>query len=235
MSGLVRAAQRLNGFRRVHRNSGRQLCAPRKELRRTPLRFLLGVSSTATNFLGRPPGSPPAAWFSVPQYFGMANLSLEAPANPNLLLSSGTTTGNPLASGHLFFSDVNFASTADASAGRELMFAIAGPDIQVYNSFFLSGSNQAFDINYGDGAIVSGNQIVLNNFTGLGISDSQNVIFEDNLTYSQNPLGQGTNGTSGGSGLSVSRGNNQYGRPHFRGTSISATTPSGIWARMVSR
>ena len=176
-----------------------------------PFEVLVGCSSTATNFLGRPPGSPPAAWFSVPQYFGMANLSLEAPANPNLLLSSGTTTGNPLASGHLFFSDVNFASTADASAGRELMFAIAGPDIQVYNSFFLSGSNQAFDINYGDGAIVSGNQIVLNNFTGLGISDSQNVIFEDNLTYSQNPLGQGTNGTSGGSGLSVSRGNHQYG------------------------
>jgi hypothetical protein len=176
-----------------------------------PFEVLVGSSSTATNFLGRPPGSPPAAWFSVPQHFGMANLSLRAPANPSLLLSSGTATGNPLASGHLFFSDVKFASTADASAGRELMFAVAGPDIQVYNSFFLSGSNQAFDINYGDGAIVSGNQIVLNNFTGLGISDSQNVIFERNLTYSQNPLGQGANGTSGGSGLSVSRGNNQYG------------------------
>jgi hypothetical protein len=91
------------------------------------------------------------------------------------------------------------------------MFAIAGPDNQVYNSFFLSGSNQAFDIKYGDGAIASGNQIVLNNFTGLGISDSQNVIFERNLTYSQNPLGQGANRTSGGSGLSVSQGNNQYG------------------------
>jgi hypothetical protein len=176
-----------------------------------PFEVLVGSSSTATNFLGRPPGSPPAAWFSVPQHFGMANLSLSAPANPSLLLSSGTATGNPLFSGHLFFSDVKFASTADASAGSELMFAIAGPDIQVYNSLFLSGSNQAFDINYGDGAIVSGNQIVLNNFTGLGISDSQNVIFERNLTYSQNPLGQGANGTSGGSGLSVSRGNNQYG------------------------
>ena len=176
-----------------------------------PFEVLVGSSSTATNFLGRPPGSPPAAWFNVPQYFGMANLSLQAPANPSLLLSSGTTTGDPLTSGHLFFNNVNFASTADASGGRESMFAIAGPDIQVYNSSFLSGSNQDLDIFYGDGGIVSGDQFVLNNWTGLGIQDSQNVIFEDNLTYSQNPLGQGGNGTSGGSGLSVSRANNQYG------------------------
>jgi hypothetical protein len=176
-----------------------------------PFEVLVGASSTATNFLGRPPGSPPAAWFNIPQYFGMANLSLQAPANPSLLLSSGTTTGNPLTSGHLFFNNVNFASSADASGGRESMFAIAGPDIQVYNSFFLSGSNQDLDIFYGDGGIVSGNHFVLNNWTGLGIQDSQNVIFEDNLTYSQNPLGQGGNGTSGGSGLSVSRANSQYG------------------------
>ena len=141
----------------------------------------------------------------------MENLSLQAPANPNLLLSSGTTTGNPLTSGHLFFANVNFSSTSDASNGAEQMFAIAGPDIQVYNSTFLSGSNQAFDIFYGDGGIVSGNQIILNNWTGLAISDSQNIIFENNLTYSQNPLGQGNLKHSGGSGLSIGRSNNQYG------------------------
>jgi hypothetical protein len=176
-----------------------------------PFEVLVGASSTTTNFLGRPPGPPPAAWFNIPQYFGMANLSLEAPANPSLLLSSGTITGNPLTSGHLFFNNVHFASSADASGGRESMFAIAGPDVQVYNSFFLSGSNQDLDIFYGDGGIASGNHFVLNNWTGLGIQDSQNVIFEENLTESQNPLGQGGNGTSGGSGLSVSRANSQYG------------------------
>jgi hypothetical protein len=176
-----------------------------------PFEVLVGSSSTATNFVGQPRGSPPAAWFNIPQYFGMANLSLRAPANPNLLLSSGTTTGNPLTSGHLFFNNVHFASTLDATNGAESMFALAGPDIQVYNSFFLSGSFQDLDISYGDGGIVSGNHFVLNNWTGLGIADSQNEIFEDNLTYSQNPLGQGSNGTSGGSGLSVSRGNNQFG------------------------
>ncbi len=173
---------------------------------------LVGSSATATNFVGRPSGVPPVAWFNTPQYFGMENLSLQAPANPNLLLSSGTTTGNPLTSGHLFFANVNFSSTSDASNGAEQMFAIAGPDIQVYNSTFISGSNQAFDIFYGDGGIVSGNQIILNNWTGLAISDSQNIIFEGNLTYSENPLGQGNNGTSGGSGLSITRGNSQWGQ-----------------------
>jgi hypothetical protein len=92
------------------------------------------------------------------------------------------------------------------------MFSLAGPDIQVYNSYFLSTSNQVFDINFGDGGVASGNHFVLNNWTGLGITDSQNIIFENNLTDSQNPLGQGSNGTSGGSGLSISRANSQWGQ-----------------------
>jgi hypothetical protein len=177
-----------------------------------PYEVLVGSSSTSTNFIGRPRNLPPVAWFNVSPYFGMANLSLTAPANPNLLLTPGIQTGNPLTSGHLFFNGVNFTSTSDASNGAESMFALAGPDIQVYNSFFLSNSNQVFDINYGDGGIVSGNEIVVNNYTGLGISDSQNIIFEKNRTHSQNTPGQGKGGHSGGTGLSISRGNSQWGQ-----------------------
>jgi hypothetical protein len=177
-----------------------------------PYEVLLGSSPTLTKFVGQPKASPPTAWFTVPQYFGMANLALVAPANPNLLLSSGTTTGNPLTCGHLFFNNISFSSTSDASNGAESMFALAGPDIQVYNSYFLSNSNQVFDINFGDGGIVSGNHMVLDNWTGMGISDTQNIIFEGNLTDSQNQPGQGSGGHSGGSGLSVSRGNSQYGQ-----------------------
>jgi hypothetical protein len=177
-----------------------------------PFEVLVGSSPALTKFVGQPNGAPPTAWLTVPQYFGLTDLALKAPANPNLLLSSGTTTGNPLTSGHLFVNNVDFESTSDASNGGEMMFFLAGPDIQVYNSYFLSNSNQVFDINFGDGGIVSGNHMVLNNWTGLGISDSQNVIFENNLTDSQNPLGQGNNGYSGGSGLSVSRGNSLYGQ-----------------------
>jgi hypothetical protein len=180
-------------------------------VRGRPFEVLVGSSSASTHFLGRPRGAPPAAWFSVPQYFGLADLSLKAPANPNLLISDGSTTGAPATSGHLFFSHLDFQSISDASNGAESMFVVAGPDIQVYNSFFLSGSNQVFDVDFGDGSIVSGNQFVLNNFTGLGVGDSQNVIFEDNLTYSQNLPGLGVNGHSGGSGLSIGRAFSQYG------------------------
>lgn len=171
---------------------------------------LQGSSPTATRLIGEPRGAPPAAWIAAPPYFGIANLSMQAPANPHLLAVQDTT-GNPQRSGHLFFENVNFQSTSDASNGSEMMFLLAGPDIQVYNSFFLSDSNQAFDVNFGDGAAVSGNQFVLNNWTGLGFSDSQNIVFENNLTYSQNTPGQGVNGFSGGSGLSISRGNSQFG------------------------
>jgi hypothetical protein len=177
-----------------------------------PYEVLVGSSAASTKFIGRPPSLPPVAWFNVSPYFGMANLSLTAPANPNLLLTPGIQTGNPLTSGHLFFSGVSFSSTSDASNGAESMFALAGPDIQVYNSFFLSNSNQVFDINYGDGGIVSGNEIVVNDYTGLGISDSQNIVFEKNRTHSQNTPGQGSGNHSGGTGLSISRGNSQWGQ-----------------------
>jgi hypothetical protein len=71
------------------------------------------------------------------------------------------------------------------------MFAIAGPDIQAHNSVFLSGSNQDPGIFRGDGGIVSGNHFVLSNWSGLGIQDSRNVIFEeDPADDSQTPLTQ---------------------------------------------
>jgi hypothetical protein len=177
-----------------------------------PFEVLIGASPTETNFVGQPKGTPPTAWFNVSQSFGMANLSLRAPANPNLLLTTGTLTGDPLTSGHLFIDNVSFTSTSDATGGAENMFAVAGPDIQIYNSYFLSGSNQVFDIFFGDGGIVSGNHFVLNNWTGLGITDSQNEIFEGNLTDSQDPVDRLKNGNLAGSGLSVSRGNSQWGQ-----------------------
>jgi hypothetical protein len=171
--------------------------------------FLSGVSAGSTRFLGKPKSSPPKVWFAVPQHFGLANLSLEAPANPSLLASTDSTTGNPATSGHLFFSNLNFKSNLDAPGQQ--MFLVAGPDIQIYDSTFLSGSNQILDVIFGDGGVVSGNHIIVNNWTGLGISNSQNIIFEKNLVYSQNVPGQGPGGRSAGSGLSISRANNRFG------------------------
>jgi hypothetical protein len=176
-----------------------------------PFEVLVGGSPTTSFFVGRPNGPAPSVWFNVAQYFGMANISFEAPANPHLLLGPGTTSGDPLTSGHLFFYNVNFASTTGPADNYEQMFLVAGPDVQIYDSRFLSNQNQAFDIYFGDGAVVSGTHFVLNNSTGLGIQDSQNVIFERNLTDSAETIGQGPNGASGGTGLSIGRGNNAWG------------------------
>ena len=143
-----------------------------------PFEVLVGPSSNSTSFLGLPSGSAPPAWFTVPQHFGIVNVSFQAPANPSLLVSVGSSSGNPSTTGHLFFANVNFSSTGPSNGA--VVFSLAGPDIQVYNSTFLSNSNQDFDISFGDGAIVSGNLFILNNWTGLAISNSQNVIFENN-------------------------------------------------------
>jgi parallel beta-helix repeat protein len=173
---------------------------------------LMGASPTSTVFVGQPNGPAPAAWLTVPQYFGLADLSLQAPGNPYLIATSDSTSGSPLTSGHLFLSNVGVKSTADETTNAsEQVVLLTGPDIQVYNSAFTTdGSFQLFDINWGDGGIVSGTEFGLNE-SGLGMSDSQNIIFEDNLINSPGPLGEGVNGGSGGAGLSISRGNSYAG------------------------
>jgi hypothetical protein len=176
-----------------------------------PFEVLVGASAEATKLMGIPSGAPPDTWISIPQHFGLVNLSLEATAGLSLVKSSGTMDGNPQTSGHLFFKNVNVASNPGEYNNGEQVVSVAGPDIQVYDSTFLSNSNQDFDIAFGDGAIVSGNHFILNNWTGSAIVDSQNVIFERNLTDSQNPIGQGVDGLSGGSGISITRGNSLWG------------------------
>ena len=57
------------------------------------------------------------------------------------------------------------------------MFLLSGPDIQVYNSVFLSN----FYVWFGDGAIISGNRFIENG-TGGELENSQNVIIENNMT-----------------------------------------------------
>jgi hypothetical protein len=139
----------------------------------------------------------------------MANLSFSAPANPYLIVSSDAS-GNPNTTGHLLFSGVDIEATSDESNNLEDVVGIVGPDIQVYNSTFLSGSNEDFTMGYADGAIISGNQIVINH-SDLGFGNCQNVIFENNKIYSQNVPGQGADGGSAGAGLGISRENNQFG------------------------
>jgi len=167
---------------------------------------LVGSSPASTQFLGQPGAAPPLAWFTVPQYFGLTDLSLKAPAAPYLLTSSDSKTGSPLTSGHLFVNNIDFESS-DVQQGSNQMFLLSGPDIQVYNSVFVS----SFFVCFGDGSIISGNRFITDWEAPGGFENSQNAIFENNATYAQNPLGEGTDSSSGGSGWSISRAFNAFG------------------------
>lgn len=179
-------------------------------VRAHPYEVLVGASAAETKFLGVPPDNPPSAWITMPQHSGLVGISLTAPVDPYLVASSDTS-GSPLDCGHLFLDDLRLQSTRDVSNGHEILAYLSGPDIEVYDSSFISGSNQAFSITYGDGGVIANDEFVLNNLTGLSIGDSQNIVFTNNFIHSDNIPGQGPGGHSGGSGLAISRANDQFG------------------------
>ena len=174
-----------------------------------PYEIIVGSSPTLTTILGLPKRSPPSAWFSVPQYVGLANLTFKAPANPSLLAATDPS-GNPTTSGHIFVDDVDFESTADLSQGAEHMFALSGPDIQVYNSIFSSDSFMNLSIEEGDGAILSGNQFSNGSSTNI-FNDSQNIIAEMNTMTSKNSPGT----DKAGAAFDISRSFSSFGPSHL--------------------
>jgi hypothetical protein len=172
---------------------------------------LIGESAATTKIVGSP-------GFVLPQYSGVANLSISGPAtvpftsgsmSPGLITTANVWNSNPSVEGHIYLSGVSIQDTA--SSGSEQLVVLAGPDIQVYNSYFLANDNQVFDVDLGDGGIISGNTFVLNNWTGDGIEDSQNIIFENNTTESNFTPVPNSSAVSAGSGLSISRGNAYFG------------------------
>ena len=155
--------------------------------------ILIGSSPANTQFLGEPLGPQPNTWFTIPQYAGMANITIEAP-NATYLVSGSDLTGNPTTSGHVFLENMRFDSTpAGSNSNSSGMVALSGPDIQIYGSTFLSGTLQNLGIVKGDGVVLSGNTFIDN--TGSNYFESnQNIIIEDNSVYSQ--TGPGSNGAA---------------------------------------
>ena len=148
---------------------------------------LVGASPSTTQFVGQPLIPPAKAWFTLSQYSGLANLSVKAPSAPSIV-SSSDTSGNPATSGHFFLGNVDLDSTPSGSNNLGNMAALYGPDIQIYNSTFVSGTQGNLAIQFGDGAILSGNTMIDDNgFNALG--SSQNIIVEDNSIYSNSGPG----------------------------------------------
>ena len=164
---------------------------------------LLGSSPSDTQFLGNSPDPQPNAWFTIPQYAGMANLSIKA-ANALFLVAASDLTGNPTTSGHVVLNNMVFDSTPSGSNSNTWnMVTLSGPDIQVYGSTFSSGTWGGLSILQGDGAIISGNTFVNN--PGMNyFQSSQNMIIENNLVYSESGPGPTTN-PNGSSAFDLSR------------------------------
>lgn len=166
---------------------------------------LVGTRDTASQLICQPSGAPPSFWLELPQFSGVVNLSISGPADP-YIIRTASDNGNPASSGHIFLLGDRIEATKDLTGGGEQAVFLTGPDIQIYNSQFINNSFLGLVLSYGDGAIISGNEFIINNGWML-IGDSQNVEFAHNTVHTIG--GSGTPVPS--SGLSVSRANNQYG------------------------
>ena len=152
---------------------------------------LKGSSSGITEFIAHALGPPKRPWFIVRRNSGLANLSIRAPTGTALIASSDTT-GDPSISGHLFISKVVCSSTPQNLSSREPMLQLYGPDIQIYDSTFASGSRLNLMIKLGDGAILSGNTFD-NTVAYNNIEASQNIIIESNTVSSTSGPGENAN------------------------------------------
>ena len=161
--------------------------------------ILIGSSPSNTRFVGESPDTQPSAWFTIAPFAGLANLSISAPKALNLVASSDLS-GNPTTSGHIFLRNVEFDSTPSGSNhDLSYMVALSGPDIQIYDSTFHSGSWGNLSILQGDGAVISGNSFN-NEIAANYFQSSQNIIIEANSVYS---------------GLGAGASSNPWGTPAF--------------------
>jgi len=188
-----------------------------------PYEAIIGGSRDKTQFIGRPSVHPPKAWITVSHHAGIANLSLKAPVNPFLFVTSDqlldvadmyNVSGLPGQYGDIFLSNVDLetegrAPNADVflypEAG-EITFQVSGPDLQIYNSTFSTSHSATaewqetnFSADDVDGAVIAGNTFV-DTDSVFSIGNSQNIIVERNESYSaEGP------GPSGGMGFSIAR------------------------------
>jgi Pectate lyase superfamily protein/Right handed beta helix region len=151
--------------------------------------ILVGTSPSDTQIVGESPDPQPNAWFTIPQYAGMANFTIRAPNATHLVAGSDVADfvagGNPATTGHVFLKNMVFNSTPAGSNGDTWgMVDLSGPDIQIYGSTFFSGTIENLGIFYGDGGVISNNTFIAN--SGLNyFESSQNMIAEKNSVYSE--------------------------------------------------
>lgn len=167
--------------------------------------MLVGYGADSSKLICEPSSDPPAFWIEMAQFSGVANLSISAPANP-YIIRTAASDGSPADSGYVYLTGLQVEATQDLTSGDEQAVFLTGPDIQIYDSTFTNGSFRNLELSYADGAIISGNEFVING-ASMVIEDSQDVVFEGNTVRTESPSASGP--PTGG--LTVGRANCQFG------------------------
>ena len=152
-----------------------------------PYEILDGTSPSATSFTSTASQSPKQPWFILPQYSGLADLSIVAPGAYQVI-SSQDSSGNPQRSGRIYLSNLKVDSSPGSTANAGTAVLLSGPGIAIYNSTLITGTGSNLVLSQVDGAILSGNSFDVRN--GLvGLESSQNLILEDNSFFADNGAG----------------------------------------------
>jgi hypothetical protein len=163
--------------------------------------ILLGSGASSSEVIGDQPNSELQPLFTIPQYSGIAGLTIKAPGAS--LIGTSDLSGNPATSGHVFLANLVLDSTSsDLANNPATMVALSGPDIQVYGSSFFSGTHVGLGVQQGDGIVISGDTFI-NDWAYNYVESSQNTIFESNTGYAKR--GTGNPGGPGGAVLSLAR------------------------------
>jgi hypothetical protein len=154
-----------------------------------PYQYLIGDSPASTTIVGRPRSSvAPATWIAGTNNFGMLNITLSAPVNGSLFSSAFSPVGWPWpdsSSGHILLYKAHIVSDTTMGADSQpSLVLLGGPDIRVLDSVFDSTGQSTSVITLflagAGGALVSGNTMIHGTNSYFSISNSQDVIFEQN-------------------------------------------------------
>jgi hypothetical protein len=90
--------------------------------------ILLGSGASSSEVIGDQPNSELQPLFTIPQYSGIAGLTIKAPGAS--LIGTSDLSGNPATSGHVFLANLVLDSTSsDLANNPATMVALSGPDI----------------------------------------------------------------------------------------------------------
>jgi hypothetical protein len=213
--------------------------------------YLAGESPEQTMLAFQETKSPPEVWIKGTQYFGLRDLAIYC-GNHKAIVSSDMS-GSPDKSGHIRIRNVRIVgnavrkpATPEEIGQRAALivkaFAVgfetvrlSGTDILIEDSH-LQGSGTSLFLHNVNGAVMRRNQL-LNGIGGLfAVSDSENIVNENNVFQGADLLATGSNYSTDSDRercQNIYTANNSY--SNMRGNDGEATTSDGGGGKYVGR